>query len=189
MSVEKQTVNVLILELATMVVAISLAFTSTIITTLDLRTVVSFIFTNTLVIWFWWSYVVDRLSFPPKTTRFPIPDIMVLILISLIPFALRQERIYYLSVDIGALVIIWAFMIHLIIGENPEVDEKIKNELRTEVNQRILVGLLFVLAAVLSLISEIFGLELFVVLAIVIIVWNLFTRRGRKELSPDAGER
>ena len=50
MSQDKQTVNLLILELASMVVAISLAFTSTFVVSLDFNAILSFVFINTIVI-------------------------------------------------------------------------------------------------------------------------------------------
>jgi hypothetical protein len=69
MSQDKQTGNLLILELASMVVAISLAFISTFVVSLDFNAILSFVFTNTIVIWFWWGYVMDRLI-PTKNHSF-----------------------------------------------------------------------------------------------------------------------
>ncbi len=165
-----------------MIVAISLAFTSTYVTKFDFNSILSFIFANTVVIWFWWGYVIDRLSFPPRTMRFPLLDILVLILISLLPFALREGRIYYLSADVGALVIIWALMIQYIIRENEDtILPDVMRELRAEVRQRLIIGPIFVLSAVLGVISNLVGLNVFVVLVVIIIGWTAFTRRRRKK--------
>ena len=113
-----------------MVVAISLAFTSTFVVSLDFNAILSFVFTNTIVIWFWWGYVMDRLLYPPTTTRFPFIDILLLILISLMPFALKQGSILYVSGVVGALISIWALMIRGIIRENSDsISEEVKSEL------------------------------------------------------------
>jgi uncharacterized membrane protein len=181
LSQDKQTVNILILELATMIVAISLAFTSTLITTFDIDTILSFIFTNTVVIWFWWEYVVDRLLFPPKTSTFPILDIFVLILISLIPFALREGHIYYISAVIGLIMFFWALMFRDIIKENLEnLTPNIRKELRAEMRQRLVVGLLFIVAALIDRYYPLIGIELFVILVLFTIGWNFIIRRGRR---------
>ena len=190
MSRDRQTANVLILELATMVVAISLAFTSTFISTFDLRSMLVFIFITIVVIWFWWDYVMDRLAFPPRTSRFPLLDILVLILISLIPFAIRQDEIYYLSGVLGALIIVWALLIRDIIKENRDlIEQRKKCEMDEEVKQRLVVGVAFILTTVLSIFYSFIGVEVFIFLVILIIAWNFLSRRRGAQLCPEAMEK
>ena len=182
MSQDKQTVNVLVLELATMVVAISLAFTATIVTTLDFGTIVPYVLTNVVVIWFWWGYVVDRLAFPPKTLNFPVLDILILILISLIPFAMRLGETYYVTGVVGALVVLWAFLIRFIMREyGAEMPGATRSSLTTEVKQRLTIGPLFLADAALSYFAPQAGALFFDALVVFIIVCKGPRRRlGRR---------
>ena len=176
---DKQTVNVLVLELATMVVAIALAFSSTLLSAFTFGQVLSFMFTNLVVIWFWWSYVVDRLTFPPRTMEFPLFDILILILIALLPFALHSGAVYPLSGIVGVMLIIWGLMIRSIRFEYagrlaPATDR----ELREEVWQRVSVGPVFIAIGVWSFYSPL-GVYAFVSVAVFIVAWSVITRRTR----------
>ncbi|MCL4518025.1 MAG: hypothetical protein M1587_02380, partial [Thaumarchaeota archaeon] len=120
MSYDRQTVNILVLELATMVVAVAVAFGANFLSNFDLADVLYFIFATSVAIWFWWGYVMDRLEFPPKSQRFPLMDVVVLVLIALIPFALRQRNISALSGTLAAVLFAWALLIRRIIHENSD---------------------------------------------------------------------
>ncbi|MDG6965413.1 MAG: hypothetical protein JRM75_01935 [Nitrososphaerota archaeon] len=187
MAQDRQTVNVLVLELATMVVAISLAFTTTFVATLDLYTVVSYIFTNIIVIWFWWGYVVDRLAYPPKTMNFPILDIFILILISLLPFALKLGGTSYIAGVVGMIIIVWAFLIRFILKEyGGEMAPERSRSLRAEVKQRLIIGPLFVIDAGLTYFTPPVGPVLFDILVLSLIAWNASNRRrARPGSHPD----
>jgi uncharacterized membrane protein len=179
MSQDKQTVNVLVLELATMVVAISLAFTSTFVAKLDIDSIISYIFTNVMVIWFWWEYVVDRLAYPPKTFRFPMLDIFILILISLVPFALKLGGTDYISGVVGVLVIVWALLIRVIIGEyHDDIAPSTRSSLEAEVRQRLVIGPAFLVVAAFSTLSDRIGRVFFGVLVVFIILWTASSRRS-----------
>ena len=186
MAQDKQTVNVLVLELATMVVAISLAFTATFVASFDINTVVAYIFSNVVVIWFWWGYVVDRLSFPPKTMAFPLLDILILILISLVPFALKLRETYYIASVVGVLIIVWAFLIRLIMSEyRGELSPQTEGALFVEVRQRLTIGPLFVADAALSYFLPAAGLLAFVALTLLTLAMNV--RLGRQNRLPAVG--
>ncbi|MGC8600307.1 MAG: hypothetical protein ACP5LX_04540 [Nitrososphaeria archaeon] len=118
MSSEKSTLNVLILELATMVVAIALALNADVLSTrIDVSHLISFIMINVMMIWFWWSYVMDRLEFPPRVDSFPLVDVLILILISLIPVVLRSFELPYVAGTLAVLMVFWSFMIQEIINQ------------------------------------------------------------------------
>ncbi|MGC9145580.1 MAG: hypothetical protein ACP5GS_05645 [Nitrososphaeria archaeon] len=118
MSSEKSTLNVLILELATMVVAIALALNADVLSTrIDVSHLISFIMINVMMIWFWWSYVMDRLEFPPRVDSFPLVDVLILILISLIPVVLRSFELPYVAGILAVLMVFWSFMIQEIINQ------------------------------------------------------------------------
>ncbi len=186
MAQDKQTVNVLVLELATMVVAISLAFTATFVASFDINTVVAYIFSNVVVIWFWWGYVVDRLSFPPKTLAFPLLDILILIMISLVPFALKLRETYYIASVVGVLIIVWAFLIRLIMSEyRGELSPQTEGALFVEVRQRLTIGPLFVADAALSYFLPAAGLLAFVALTLLTLAMNV--RLGRQNRLPAVG--
>lgn len=171
MEKDRNTVNVLVLELATMIVAIALAFNADTLvsTTLPVGRIIGFIIINLVVIWFWWSYVMDRLAFPPKTDRFPVLDVLILVLISLIPFVLRLANVFYVAGLLAVLMIIWAAMIRGIMKENSStIDQVTVDRLRKEMNQRITVGVILLLSAVISFVSTVVGYALFVFIIFVI---------------------
>ena len=185
MAQDRQTVNVLVLELATMVVAISLAFTATFVAALDINTIISYVSTNILVIWFWWGYVVDRLAYPPKTLNFPILDIFILILISLVPFTLKFGGITYISGVVGVIIITWALLIRFILIEyGVEIAPEKRASLLTEMKKRLIVGPLFVVDGVLSYLVGLLGLFVFDVLVLLLIAWSLSNRRLARASPP-----
>ncbi len=174
---DRNTINVLVLELATMVVAIALAFNADTLvsTTLPVGRLIGFIVVNIIVIWFWWSYVMDRLEFPPKTDQFPVLDVLILVLISLIPFVLRIG-ISYISGLLSALMIIWAFMIKRIISENANIEQIKYAKLMREMHERIVVGLMLALTLILSIISDELGYTLFIIVILVILFRTIGSR-------------
>jgi uncharacterized membrane protein len=179
---DRGTVNVLVLELATMIVAIALAFNADTLvsTTLPLGRLVGFIIVNLVVIWFWWSYVMDRLEFPPKTDRFPLLDVLILVLISLIPFVLRLGDISYISGLLAVLMIIWAAMIREIISENVQIEELKIAKLKSEMYQRIAVGIIFIMSLIISFISVVIGYFLFIAIVLVIFLRTITSRIVRR---------
>lgn len=173
---DRQTQNVLVLELATMVVAIALALAANYLASFDLRTILGFIFATCIVIWFWWGYVMDRLAYPQRTGKFPLEDVFVLIFISLIPFALRQAQVYALSTTLAAVLLAWALMIYGIIREYSEkLGPEAHRKLSLEVEQRVIVGLLLVADAIIDLYHPAIGFILLFVPGVFAIVWSLVT--------------
>jgi hypothetical protein len=178
---DRQTLNVLMLELATMVVAIALAFSANFLTAFDMNDLLMFVFTTAVVIWFWWDYIRDRLLYPPMTSNFPYLDVLVLILISLIPFALRQNNITYVSGVLSFLLIVWALMISRIMSESKAVlDVARNNQLRTEVVQRASVGFLLLADTVVSAYAKVVATLLLSLLVTAVIGWSFFSR-ARKQ--------
>jgi hypothetical protein len=90
-SESRLTANMLVLELSTMIVAIALAFNAESLeaSRLTWASLVNFVIVNIVVIWFWWRYVVERLGNPPRRNEFPVLDVIILILISVLPVVLR----------------------------------------------------------------------------------------------------
>lgn len=176
MAHDKQTQNVLVLELATMVVAIALALAADYLASFSLNTILNFIFATAIVIWFWWGYVMDRLAYPQRTGKFPLEDVLVLIFIALIPFALRQDEIYALSLTLAAVLLAWALMIYGIIRENgSSLARDARRKLSLEVEQRVIVGLLLVLDAAIDLKHPAIGFALLFIPGVFAIVWSLVT--------------
>lgn len=175
---DRSTVNVLVLELATMIVAIALAFNADTLvsTTLPLGRLIGFIIVNLVVIWFWWSYVMDRLEFPPKTDQFPVLDVLILVLISLIPFVLRLGDISYISGLLAVLMIIWAAMIGEIISENAQIEQLKIAKLKREMYERVTVGVIFALSLIISFVSVVMGYFLFIVIVLVIFLRTITSR-------------
>jgi uncharacterized membrane protein len=175
-------VNVLVLELATMVVAIALAFNADTLvsTTLPVGRLIGFIVVNLVVIWFWWSYVMDRLEFPPKTDQFPVLDVLILVLISLIPFVLRLGNIAYISGLLSALMIIWAIMIRGIIRENAQLEDVKEAKLRREMYERVIVGVMLALSLFISVVSTTLGYTLFIIIILVILLRTIRFRIKRR---------
>ena len=178
MSYDRQTVNILVLELATMVVAVAVAFGANFLATFDLSDVLYFIFATSVAIWFWWGYVMDRLEFPPKSQRFPLMDVVVLVLIALIPFALRQRNISALSGTLAAVLFAWALLIRRIIRENSDTisAEKV-HQLNLEVSQRVLVAVLLSIGVISGLYIPVLGLLILYISGAIAIMWTVLTRR------------
>ncbi len=170
MKEDQTTLNVLVLELATMIVAIALAFNADSLFSAPffLGGLIGFIIITIIVIKFWWDYVMDRLEFPPKTNHFPVIDVLILILISLIPFVLRHGLSYTLGL-LAALMIAWAFMTKEIISENLENGNQRIRELRIEMYERIGAGLILAVDSILIIINDILGYSLF--LAVLVIMF------------------
>ena len=180
MSYEKQTVNLLILELATMVVAVAIAFGANFLTTFDLSDILFFIFATSVAIWFWWGYVMDRLEFPPRSQGFPFIDVIVLILIALIPFALHQGHIYVVSGTLAAILVAWALLIRSMIRENSDSPREKILRLRREVIQRFAIAALLVLDTFISFTEPELGfasLFLLYLSGAVAVVSNILIRR------------
>lgn len=164
----------LVLELATMVVAIALAFSVNYLTSFDLRDILDFMLAVGIVVWFWWGYVMDRLAYPPRTGRFPLIDVFVLIFISLIPFSLRQSEVYALSATLATVLFAWAIMIYRIIQENKDrLDQTSRRKLTLEVEQRVIAGLLLVADALIDLKRPDIGFIALFVPGVFAIVWSV----------------
>ena len=187
---DRQTLNVLMLELATMVVAIALAFSASFLTVFRLDILAVFVFTTSVVIWFWWDYIRDRLLYPPVTSNFPYLDVFVLILISLLPFALRQGSVTYISGVLAVLLLVWALMISRIMSERSgSLSEDTMVQLRREIVQRAFIGLLLIVDSAVSFYYNLAGAVLLLVLLATVITWNV-VNRGRKQVAKaeDASE-
>ena len=157
---DRQTVNVLVLELATMIVAIALAFNAQTLSTSHVEPfeLIGFVVVNIIVIWFWWSYIMDRLEFPPATRRFPALDVLVLVLISLIPYVLKEANAIYTSGLLSALMFVWSFMMREIISENAEALEPSRlRGLRREMHIRAIAGSVFAASSALSFVNAVYG--------------------------------
>ena len=188
MSYDKQTVNVLVLELATMVVAVAIAFSATLLTEFSLRTILFFVFATVLVIWFWWGYVMDRLEFPPRSQRFPLMDVLVLVLISLIPFALRQTSIPPLSGTLAAILVAWALVIRGITREySDSAPASRMHALEMEVDQRLATAALLIVSALVGVISDTVGVYLLVISGMVAVGWTVISGRNLRPQRPDTG--
>ncbi len=176
MSPDKQTQNVLVLELATMVVAIALALAANYLASFSFSAILNFIFATAIVIWFWWGYVMDRLAYPQRSGKFPLEDVFVLIFIALIPFALRQGEVYALSTTLAAVLLAWALMIYGIIRENGiSLGRDARRKLSLEVEQRVIVGLLLLADAIIDLYRPAIGFALLFIPGVFAIVWSLVT--------------
>lgn len=169
----------LVLELATMVVAIAIAFGASFLTTFDFSDILYFIFATVFVIWFWWEYVMDRLEYPPKSQRFPFWDVLVLVLIALIPFALRQREIAAISGTLAAMLFAWGFLIGGVVRENSEtLPGDRRRKLRLESKGRFVVGLILALCAVIGYLLPAGGFILLLAAGIVAVSWTAFARRA-----------
>lgn len=178
---DRQTINVLVLELATMVVAIALTFSASFLTVFRLEDVVIFVASSVVVIWFWWDYVMDRLRYPPLSTSFPYLDVLVLISISIIPFAVRENSIAYVSGVISFLLVVWALMMSRIVSERGSVmSTETASEIRDEVVQRASVGLLMIGVALLGIYSTFFATLMLAFLVSSLIALNINERRQRR---------
>ncbi len=179
MSYDRQTVNVLVLELATMVVAIAIAFGASFLTTFQIDDVLYFVFATLFVLWFWWGYVMDRLEFPPLSKSFPFWDVLVLLLIAIIPFALRQREISAFAGTLAAMLFAWGLLIRGIIRENlGSLSAEQRQKLRLESRGRFVVGLILSLCASIGYALPLDGLILLFVAGLVAVAWTGLVRRG-----------
>ena len=168
-----------------MVVAIALAFSASFLTVFRLDIVVVFVFITSVVIWFWWDYIRDRLLYPPVTSNFPYLDVFVLILISLLPFALRQGSVAYISGVLAVLLLVWALMLSRVISERSgSLDGGTMVQLRREVVQRALMGILLIADSAVSFYYNLAGEAVLLVLLATVIAWN-FVNRGRKQVAKE----
>jgi len=179
---DRQTINVLVLELATMIVAIALAFNAETLSTSHVSAfqILGFVIVNIIVIWFWWSYIMDRLNFPPTTARFPTLDVLVLILISLIPYMLKQANAVYTSGLLAALMFVWTFMMREIIAENRgRVDGQRLVALRHEMYIRAAAGAIFAVSSALSVVNAVYGRAAFAMTVLVVLLQIALSRIRR----------
>ncbi len=171
-----------------MVVAIAIAFGASFLTTFDFSDILYFIFATVFVIWFWWGYVMDRLEFPPKSQRFPFWDVLVLVLIAIIPFALRQREISAFSGTLAAMLFAWGLLINGIIRENSDtLPNERKRKLRLESLGRLVVGLILVLCATIGYLLPAGGFVLLFLAGIVAVAWTTLANRaikGRQNSQP-----
>jgi hypothetical protein len=174
LSEEKLTTNVLILELSTMIVAIALAFNAQSLTIrLTLGVLIDYVVVNIVVIWFWWRYIRDRFNYPIKTNHFPLYDVLLLIIISLVPEILRTSNIFYLSGTMATLAFLWALLLRSISKEyKNNLDIYSFKALKNQINMRSILGLMFLLSFVVSFISIIIGRLIFL-LSLLIIAYSL----------------
>ena len=164
-----------------MVVAIALTFSASFLTVFRLEDVVIFVASSVVVIWFWWDYVMDRLRYPPLSTSFPYLDVLVLISISIIPFAVRENSIAYVSGVISFLLVVWALMMSRIVSERGSVmSTETASEIRDEVVQRASVGLLMIGVALLGIYSTFFATLMLAFLVSSLIALNINERRQRR---------
>ena len=180
---DKLTGNLLVLELATMVIAIALAFNAESLVASDLVSIIRFIVITALVVWFWWIYVADRREFPPKTMAFPLIDVLILILIAIIPVIIRQG-ITAISVFFAVLLLLWGRLIkHMIFEYNESISDKRRRDLRREELLRYAFGTLLVVNAIVGIISPPAGEFIFYTLIVVLLLLYILTRFSRLPLS------
>ncbi|MGC9071399.1 MAG: hypothetical protein ACP5HK_01685 [Acidilobus sp.] len=179
------TTNMLVLELSTMIVAIALAFNaqSLELSGINAYSLLDFVVTNVVVVWFWWRYVVERLSYPPRTSEFPLPDIVVLLLISMLPVVFRAGNLEYLAGVMAGIAFTWAAMLRDTLRD-PKVSEEAKAELRQEAVARTSIGLFFAVSASLYSLSRpaahvVFGVTV-LLLAYRVFVGHVMRRHRRR---------
>jgi hypothetical protein len=144
------TANMLVLELSTMIVAIALAFNAESLeaSRLTWASLVNFVVVNIVVIWFWWRYVVERLGNPPKRNEFPVLDVIILILISVLPVVLRTGDLTYIAGVLAAIAFSWSGMVWESLRD-PTLPAEVRGDLRRELTARLAVGSLFAASAAL----------------------------------------
>ena len=144
------TANMLVLELSTMIVAIALAFNAESLETsrLTWASLVNFVIVNIVVIWFWWRYVVERLGNPPRRNEFPVLDVIILILISVLPVVLRTGDLTYIAGVLAAIAFSWSGMVWGSLRD-PTLPAEVRGDLRRETTARLAVGSLFAASAAL----------------------------------------
>jgi len=144
------TANMLILELSTMIVAIALAFNAESLeaSRLTWASLVNFVIVNIVVIWFWWRYVVERLGNPPRRSEFPVLDVIILILISVLPVVLRTGDLTYIAGVLAAIAFSWSGMVWGSLRDLT-LPAEVRGDLRREMTARLAVGSLFAASAAL----------------------------------------
>jgi len=149
-SESRLTANMLVLELSTMIVAIALAFNAESLeaSRLTWASLVNFVIVNIVVIWFWWRYVVERLGNPPRRNEFPVLDVIILILISVLPVVLRTGDLTYIAGVLAAIAFSWSGMVWGSLRD-PTLPAEVRGDLRRETTARIAVGSLFAASAAL----------------------------------------
>jgi len=149
-SESRLTANMLILELSTMIVAIALAFNAQSLeaSRLTWASLVNFVVVNIVVIWFWWRYVVERLGNPPRRSEFPVLDVIILILISVLPVVLRTGDLTYIAGVLAAIAFSWSGMVWGSLRDLA-LPAEVRGDLRREMTARLAVGSLFAASAAL----------------------------------------
>jgi len=149
-SESRLTANMLILELSTMIVAIALAFNAQSLeaSRLTWASLVNFVVVNIVVIWFWWRYVVERLGNPPRRSEFPVLDVIILILISVLPVVLRTGNLTYIAGVLAAIAFSWSGMVWGSLRDLT-LPAEVRGDLRRETTARLAVGSLFAASAAL----------------------------------------
>jgi len=149
-SESRLTANMLILELSTMIVAIALAFNAESLeaSRLTWASLVNFVIVNIVVIWFWWRYVVERLGNPPRRSEFPVLDVIILILISVLPVVLRTGDLTYIAGVLAAIAFSWSGMVWGSLRDLT-LPAEVRGDLRREMTARLAVGSLFAASAAL----------------------------------------
>ncbi len=169
-----QITNILIIELSTMIVAIALAFNAEYLNGLGIIKVVLFVMTNIIVIWFWWQYVVDRLRFPPKDIYFPILDVIVLVMISMIPFVIERETITFALGFFIVFLTAWTVLMRRIREDyKQQYFGSVYSDYNFEIIQRYSVVGLFVASYYTGMISSEIAMLVLMVCTIAMITWNL----------------
>ena len=165
--------GVLIMELATMVVAIALAFLASSLSTYSsqaIQTIVEFVIISTVVVWFWWSYVVERIEYPFKTFKFPFYDVLILITISLIACVYKIGGIMYIAGLLSFLMFFWSLMLIGIKNEYidsiNEIERKIFN---FEIRSRIIITLVSAFTVIVAYFSIFYGIIVFTFVIVIII--------------------
>jgi len=149
-SESRLTANMLVLELSTMIVAIALAFNAESLeaSRLTWASLVNFVIVNIVVIWFWWRYVVERLGNPPRRNEFPVLDVIILILISVLPVVLRTGDLTYIAGVLAAIAFSWSGMVWGSLRDLT-LPAEVRGDLRREMTARLAVGSLFAASAAL----------------------------------------
>jgi hypothetical protein len=149
-SESRLTANMLVLELSTMIVAIALAFNAESLeaSRLTWASLVNFVIVNIVVIWFWWRYVVERLGNPPRRNEFPVLDVIILILISVLPVVLRTGNLTYIAGVLAAIAFSWSGMVWGSLRDLA-LPAEVRGDLRREMTARLAVGSLFAASAAL----------------------------------------
>lgn len=172
---ERLTANVLVLELSTMIVAIALALDSQSLEgRLSLGSLLDFIVVNIVVIYFWWDYVVNRLHYPPPQDRFPLLDVIILMLISVLPAALRSGNELYISGIMASMSFAWSYIIRGF-SRQGGLPRQAVEDLRRESRVRAWVGALFLASMAAELVSRPLG-HLLLVMTVILLAYRALVR-------------